>query len=90
MSDLPNLIFEHDWAESLFLIRAGTAERRQVYKAPELLDSDERHLSLRIHALRGDLAGHWSASASQSLRILFERLADGRKRVIRVTRHYDR
>ena len=40
------------------------AERKAIRKALRLLDTDERHPSLRVPQLQGDLAGRWSASAS--------------------------
>lgn len=57
-----------------------SAEGKAIRKALRLLDTDERHPSLRIHQLRGDLAGLWSASASDALRLIFARTAQGRKR----------
>jgi mRNA-degrading endonuclease YafQ of YafQ-DinJ toxin-antitoxin module len=53
-----------------------------------LLDSNEKHPSLRVHELSGDLAGIWSASASDDLRIEFLRLEGGRKLLLRCSRHY--
>ena len=52
------------------------------------LDENEQHPSLRVHELSGDLAGMWSASASDELGIVFLREDDGRKLLIRCTRHY--
>ena len=66
------------------------AERKAVRKALRLLDTDERHPSLRVHQLRGDLAGLWSASASDALRLTFVRTPRGRKTLLSCTRHYDR
>ena len=66
------------------------AERRAFIKALRLLDEDEKHRSLRVHQLRGDREGSWSASASSSLRMTFERLPDGRKRMLTCSKHYDR
>lgn len=63
-------------------------ERKQLLKALRLLNENERHPSLRVHELRGDLAGIWSASASKNLRITFKRIADGRKRLLSCTHHY--
>lgn len=63
-------------------------DQRRVLRALALLDESERHPSLRVHQLRGDLAGQWSASASSSLRITFERLPDGRKQLVAASRHY--
>jgi mRNA-degrading endonuclease YafQ of YafQ-DinJ toxin-antitoxin module len=66
------------------------ADRRRIVRALELLDSDERHPSLRVHQLHGDLEGHWSASASDELRITFRRLSGGRKLLVSCSRHYQR
>jgi hypothetical protein len=64
------------------------SERRRLLKALRLLDADERHPGLRVHELRGDLAGVWSASASRELRVTFERLGDGRKLLLTCSHHY--
>ena len=64
------------------------AERRRLLKALALLDANERHPSLRVHELRGDLAGVWSVSASKELRITFERLAAGQKLLLTCSHHY--
>jgi len=66
------------------------AERKLFLKALRLLDQDERHPSLRVHQLRGDREGSWSASASRELRMTFERLSDGRHRMLTCSRHHDR
>ena len=63
-------------------------ERARILKAMDLLANDERHPSLRVHALRGDLAGLWSASVTDSIRIHFVRLSEGRKRCVNITKHY--
>lgn len=72
------------------LIEFRTGEQRRFYRALLLLDENERHPSLRVHALEGDLAGQWSASVSDAERITFQRLPNGRKLVLRCSRHYDR
>jgi mRNA-degrading endonuclease YafQ of YafQ-DinJ toxin-antitoxin module len=66
------------------------ADRQRIRRALRLLDSDERHPSLRVHELQGPLAGVWSASASDELRITFERLGGGKKVLLTCTRHYQR
>jgi hypothetical protein len=63
-------------------------DQRRVLRALALLDADERHPSLRVHQLRGDLAGLWSVSASRALRITFERLGDGHKLLVAASHHY--
>lgn len=68
----------------------SAADRKALVKALRLLDENERHPSLRVHQLRGDRDGSWSASASGSLRMTFERRADGRKRMLTCSKHYDR
>ena len=66
------------------------AERKLFLKALRLLDENERHPSLRVHQLHGDRGGSWSASASRELRMTFERLPDGRYRMLTCSRHHDR
>lgn len=65
-----------------------TADQKRFAKALRLLDVDERHPSLRVHELRGDLNGVWSASASDELRIEFLRHGAGKKILLRCSRHY--
>jgi mRNA-degrading endonuclease YafQ of YafQ-DinJ toxin-antitoxin module len=66
----------------------GDKERRLFRKALRLLDQDEKHSSLRVHKLQGDQEGSWSASASDELRMTFERQPSGRKRMLTCSRHY--
>ena len=68
----------------------NAGERKAIRKALRLLDSDERHPSLRVHQLQDDLTGLWSASASDSLRLTFVRTAQGRKTLVSCSRHYNR
>jgi len=63
--------------------------RRRFVRALSLLDEDEPHPSLRVHQLQGDLAGVWSVSASDELRVTFVRAA-GRKLMTTCSRHYAR
>jgi hypothetical protein len=65
-------------------------DRRRFLRALRLLDGNERHRSLRVHDLQGPLAGVWPASASDDLRITFERLHGGRKLLLTCSRHYQR
>ncbi len=69
--------------------RFNRNERSLFLKALRLLDSDERHRSLRVHELSADLAGVWSASASDSLRMTFVREAGGSKTMLTCTHHYE-
>jgi len=68
----------------------SAADRAAFLKAVRLLDENERHPSLRVHQLRGDREGSWAASASDVLRLTFERLPDGGKRMLTCSRHDDR
>lgn len=83
-----HLRFTDTFVESL--VRLSASDRRRVYKALELLNSNEPHPSLRVHELTGDLVGIWSASASDVLRIEFIRAAAGMKVLLRCSRHYAR
>jgi hypothetical protein len=56
--------------------------------ALDLLEESDRHPSLNIHQLKGQQAGLWTAYASKSLRITFERREGGRKRLIEASQHY--
>jgi mRNA-degrading endonuclease YafQ of YafQ-DinJ toxin-antitoxin module len=64
------------------------ADQKRFAQALRLLDVEERHPSLRVHELQGDLAGVWSASATDDLRIEFLRDGDGKKILLRCSRHY--
>jgi len=68
----------------------SAVDRRSFLKALRLLDGNEKHRSLRVHKLEGDREGSWSASASDVLRLTFERLDGGRKRLLTCSKHYDR
>jgi mRNA-degrading endonuclease YafQ of YafQ-DinJ toxin-antitoxin module len=91
MSDpFQSLDFTDTFLETFGSKNFTAAERKAIRKALRLLDTDERHPSLRVHRLQGDLTGLWSASASDVLRLTFVRTAQGRKTLVRCTRHYDR
>jgi mRNA-degrading endonuclease YafQ of YafQ-DinJ toxin-antitoxin module len=86
MADYRTLDFTSEFL--LTLTQLGRDDQRRILRALELLDQNERHPSLRVHPLKGELAGLWSASASRSLRITFERLPSGRKRLVEASQHY--
>ena len=91
MSDeLRSLEFTGTFLRSLIRNRFDAAELAALLALLEMLDQNERYPSLRVHRLKGSLAGSWSASASKSLRVEFERLPDGRKRLRSCSRHYDK
>jgi mRNA-degrading endonuclease YafQ of YafQ-DinJ toxin-antitoxin module len=68
----------------------SAADRKAIRKALRLLDTDEKHPSLRVHQLQGELTGLWSASATDALRLTFVRSGQGRKTLVSCSRHYDR
>jgi mRNA-degrading endonuclease YafQ of YafQ-DinJ toxin-antitoxin module len=84
----PSLEFTARFLKSLYGGRFGASEIDRILRALHLLDTDDRHPSLRIHQLKGQLRGEWSASASDQLRITFERLDGARTRLLTVSRHY--
>lgn len=88
MPEYRSLEFTDSFLESYAAREFSSADRAAVRKALHLLDEDDRQRSLRVHELQGDMAGVWSASASRSLRITFERLEAGRKRVLACSHHY--
>ncbi|MGH7641677.1 MAG: type II toxin-antitoxin system YafQ family toxin [Candidatus Dormibacteria bacterium] len=85
-----SLDFTDTFLETFAAKDLNAADRAAVLMALRLLDADERHPSLRVHKLIGDREGSWTASANMVLRITFERLAGGRKRMLTVSQHYDR
>ena len=89
MSRYGSIDFTTDFMESFARKDLSVKERRAILKALELLDKDERHPSLRLHALVGELSGQWSISASMELRITFYRRREGRKELVGCSRHYD-
>lgn len=86
MPDLPTLVMTTEFVRSLE--KLSRTDLRRVTRALEQLDADETTPSLSVHQLKGQQAGLWTAYASTSLRITFERLAGGRKRLIEVSQHY--
>jgi mRNA-degrading endonuclease YafQ of YafQ-DinJ toxin-antitoxin module len=84
------LEFSPTFVQDLISDNFTARDRRRFARALEVLDENERHPSLRVHQLEGDLAGRWSASASDELRLIFRRLPNGRKQIVACTRHYAR
>lgn len=80
------LVFTTNWFEEYE--RLSNTDRRRFRRALALLETNEGHPSLRVHSLHGKLEGVWSASASDSLRMTFERLSDGRKALLTCSNHY--
>jgi hypothetical protein len=85
----PSLVFTNRFLKNLYGGRFSSSEADRILRALRLLDSDERHPSLRVHQMKGKREGEWTASASDELRITFERLDGGRKRLLSVSRHYN-
>jgi len=88
MPEYATLVLTSDFVESYGGREFSPAERQRFARALRLLDSNEQHPSLRVHQLTGKERGTWSASASDELRITFERRADGVKVIFRCSRHY--
>jgi len=78
------IILTTDFVDSYGGREFSAAERQRFARAIRLLDSNEQHPSLRVHQLVGKERGIWSASASDELRITFERRADGKKVILRL------
>lgn len=87
---LQSLDFTLQFLDDLLNNRFSASERNAVKKALELLDANERHPSLRMHRLHGDERGYWTCYVTASIRVTFERGAEGRKHLLTLTRHYDR
>lgn len=86
--DYKTLDFTETFLETYASKGFSEKERRLFRKALRFLDQDETHPSLRVHKLHGDREGSWSVSASDELRMTFERLEGARKRLLTCTRHY--
>jgi mRNA-degrading endonuclease YafQ of YafQ-DinJ toxin-antitoxin module len=84
------LDFTATFLRSLVSQDFSAADRRRFLRALELLDTNERHPSLRVHQLQGPEEGIWSASASDELRVTFLRREGGRKLMLTCSRHYRR
>ncbi|MCL5948786.1 MAG: DNA helicase [Actinobacteria bacterium] len=85
-----SLDFTETFLETFASMNFSKNERSAVLKALRLIDENEQHPSLRVHKLAGDREGSWSASASRSIRLTFERLDGGRRRMLTCSKHYDR
>lgn len=90
MPSYESLLFTGQFLDQLVNGNFTASEQRRLLRAIELIDANEQHPSLRIHQLRGEFEGIWSASASDVLRITFKRLDRGRKMLLGCSRHYQR
>jgi hypothetical protein len=88
MPEYATIILTTDFVDSYGGQEFSAAERQRFARALRLLDSNEQHPSLRVHQLKGKQSGVWSAAASDELRITFERRPDGKKIILRCSRHY--
>ncbi len=86
MPTLESLVWTTEFLDSLE--KLSPRDEARVFRALRVLDEDERHPSLNVHLLKGKAAGLWSAYASKSLRITFERLEGGNKRLLEASHHY--
>jgi hypothetical protein len=86
MPDYRTLVFTDEFLDSLFAL--SPTDQRRIRRALRQLDTDETTPSLHVHQLKGPQAGTWTACASKSLRITFERLEGGRKRLLEASQHY--
>jgi hypothetical protein len=82
------LRFTPTFLETLLDKEFSASDRRAFVKALKLLDSNEKHPSLRVHELREALAGFWSVSVSKSLRMTFIHEPAGIKRLMTCSHHY--
>jgi len=87
---LPSLDLTVRFIDDLLDNSFSASERSAAKKALALLDENERHPSLRVHKLEGDMEGSWTAYVTRSIRVTFDRLPEGRKRLLTLTRHHDR
>ena len=88
MSNYETVIFTPEFLQTFADKVFSHAERQRFLRALDILDENEKHPSLRVHQLQGNLQGQWSASASDALRITFECVEGGKKRLVACSRHY--
>lgn len=69
------------------LKRLSVLERERAVKTEKLFRANPLHPALRLHALKGHLAGIWSISVTYRIRILFKRYDDGDIVFLTVGRH---
>jgi mRNA-degrading endonuclease YafQ of YafQ-DinJ toxin-antitoxin module len=86
MPEFQTLTFTTEFLDSLFAL--SSSDQRRIGRALRMLDADELHPSLQVHQLKGQQAGLWAAYASKGLRITFQRLDGGRKRLRAASHHY--
>ncbi len=86
MPDYRTLVFTDEFLDSM--IGLSSTDQRRIRRALRQLDSNELTPALHVHQLKGQQAGLWTAYASRSLRITFERLEGGQKRLIEASQHY--
>ena len=89
MGEWEPLEFTPQFMQSLERIRLRPAEFSRFLRGLTLLAENERHPSLRIHQMKGDQAGLWTASLSDVLRVRYRKLPDGKKLLVDLTQHYD-
>lgn len=58
-----------------------------AFSKEKLFKVNPLHPSLRLHELRGKLAGLWSISITQDYRIIFERMPNGHIFFISIGKH---
>jgi len=87
MPEYATIILTSEFVDSYGGREFSAAERQRFARALRLLDSNEQHPSLHVHQLTGKEHGTWSASASDEMRITFQRLADGRKKLLGASRY---
>jgi mRNA-degrading endonuclease YafQ of YafQ-DinJ toxin-antitoxin module len=81
-----NLDFTPEFLQNL--VALSTSDGKKVVKALSFLDTNEKHQSLEVHQLKGELEGVWTAKASKGLRFTFLRGANGRKIMLTCSQHY--
>lgn len=89
MPEYASLVVTSQFLDSLISREFSERERRRFIQALRLLDTNEKHPSLRVHQLQGKEHGLWTASASDELRITFMRSESGRKVLEECSRHYN-
>jgi addiction module RelE/StbE family toxin len=83
--NVKTITYHPDFLRDLRRLPETTVQR--AIKAEERFRDNPMHPSLRMHALKGKLAGLWSISLTRRDRIIFQRMDDGTVMFLSVGAH---
>ena len=80
------MIYHNDEFKRNFLALPRKTQKKSA-KTEQLLLNNPFHPSLRLHKLKGKLAGLWSISVDRRYRIVFKPLSDGEILFVNIGMH---